>query len=186
MAVHPLYGDSSFDELLHALLVRKRTLSQRMLLPPVNLNKDQSWFAENLGRREPKNVIEPATIDEIDTMEPVAFERWALGRCVSFGWEASRTPRSHDSGADGILVHRPTNAHVIVQCKHKQSTDGVCGLDAIDDVLRARASYANGARLFVLTNAERFSEVARERAEKHGVFLINRHELPAWPSQLLT
>src|SRR5205807_3172615 len=48
MAVHPLYGDSSFDELLDALLTRKRALSARMLLPSVNLKRGQNWFAENL------------------------------------------------------------------------------------------------------------------------------------------
>jgi HJR/Mrr/RecB family endonuclease/superfamily II DNA or RNA helicase len=185
MAVHPLYGDSSFDELLNQLLTRKRTLSQRMLMPPVDLTNDQSWFSENLGVRPATNVVDPPTIDEIDAMEPTAFERWVLRRCVSFGWEASRTPRSHDSGADGLLVHRATNAHVIIQCKHKQRTEGVCGSEAIDDLLRARARYTNGARLFALTNAERFSEAARERAKQHGIMLISRAELAAWPNQLL-
>ena len=54
IAVHPLYGDSSFDELLNALLSRKRKLSERMFLPPVNLENDQNWFAEQLGREPPK------------------------------------------------------------------------------------------------------------------------------------
>jgi HJR/Mrr/RecB family endonuclease len=186
MAVHPLYGGSSFDELLDALLTRKRTLSQRMLLPPVNLKKDQSWFAENLGRTVSDIAIEPADIEEIDVMEPVAFERWALSRCVSIGWEASRTPRSHDGGADGVLVHRLTDARAIVQCKHKQSNEKVCGAEAVNDLLRARASYSSGARLFVLTNAEKFTRAAQEGAEKHGIVLIGRAELPRWPVQLLS
>ena len=99
MAVHPLYGDSSFDELLNELLARKRKLSDRMLVPPVNLRQDQNWFAENLGRRVSEMPIVPADIDEIDVMEPWAFERWALSRCISLGWEASRTPKSHDGVA---------------------------------------------------------------------------------------
>jgi len=185
MAVHPAYESGSFDQLLNELLTRKRNLSERMLMPPVNLKQDEMWFSENLGVGPAKGLPEPPSIDEIDAMEPTAFERWALGRCISFGWEASRTPRSHDSGADGFLVHRFTNAHIIVQCKHKQRTEGVCGSEAIDDLLRARAHYTNGARLFALTNAERFSEPARERAERHGIILIDRAELPAWPKQLL-
>jgi superfamily II DNA or RNA helicase len=59
MAIHPLYGESSFDELLHTLLTRKRSLSQRMLLPPVNLKQDENWFADNLGRTRDQ-AIEPA------------------------------------------------------------------------------------------------------------------------------
>jgi HJR/Mrr/RecB family endonuclease len=186
MAVHPLYGDGSFDELLNALLTRKRKLSERMLLPPVNLKNDQNWFAENLDREAPKNEIEPADIADIDVMEPLAFERWALRRCVNLGWDASGTPKSHDMGADGVLVHRITNACAIVQCKHKQSANDVCGPEAIDELLRARSSYDGSARLFVLSNAEKCSRPAQERAERHGIGLIGRSELPYWPRQLLS
>jgi hypothetical protein len=110
MAVHPLYGDSSFDELLNALLERKRKLSERMLLPPVNLEQDQNWFAQNLGRMAPKVDLPKFELEDIDSLEPIAFERWALGRCISLGWEASGTPGSYDKGADGVLVHRKSSA----------------------------------------------------------------------------
>jgi hypothetical protein len=185
MAVHPLYGEASFDELLNTLLTRKRELSRRMLVPPVNLRQDQNWFSENLSRQTCEVQIERGEIGEIDAMEPRAFESWALGRCISLGWEASRTPRSYDAGADGILVHRTTGARVIIQCKHKQGNHNICGPEAIDDLLRARNAYPAGAQLFVLTNAERFSRSATERAEQHGIFLVSRSELPDWPRQLL-
>jgi HJR/Mrr/RecB family endonuclease len=155
-----------------------------MLMPPVNSKQDQSWFADNLGRKVAEQPATPLDIDEIDVMEPKAFERWALTRCISLGWEASGTPKSYDGGADGVLVHRATGARAIVQCKHKQSDDTPCGPEAIDDLLRARTSYAGIARLFALTNARRFSRSARERAEKHGIELIDRSELPHWPRQL--
>jgi HJR/Mrr/RecB family endonuclease len=170
---------------LNALLTRKRYLSQRMLLPPVNLKQDQNWFAENLGRKVSETVIAAADIDEIDVMEPKAFERWALSRCISLGWEVSQTPASYDGGADGILLHRETGARAIVQCKHKQNDNNACGPEAVDDLLRARASYAGAARLFVLTNAERFSRSAQERAGKYGIVLIGRNELPHWPRHLV-
>ncbi len=185
MAVHPLYGDSSFDELLNALLARKRKLSERMLLPPVNLKNDQNWFADNLNREAPKNEIAPADIEDIDVMEPLAFERWALHRCITLGWEASGTPKSHDGGADGVLVHRVSNACAIVQCKHKQGANDVCGPEAIDELLRARSSYDGSARLFVLSNAGKFARATQERAERYGIGLIGRSELPYWPRQLL-
>ncbi len=185
MAVHPLYGESSFDALLNALLSRKRDLSRRMLLPPVNVKQDQNWFAENLGRKVPEAEITPADIEDIDVMEPVAFERWALGRCISLGWQASKTPRSYDGGADGILVHRASGARAIIQCKHTQDENNACGPEAIDDLLRARTNYAGPAQMFVLSNAERFSRAARERAEKYGIELVSRSELPHWPRQLL-
>ena len=34
LAIHPEYGDQSFDVKLHALLERKRALSRDMLCPP--------------------------------------------------------------------------------------------------------------------------------------------------------
>jgi hypothetical protein len=185
MAVHPLYGDSSFDQLLNALLTRKRKLSERMFLPQVNLKSDQNWFADNLGRTVSGSPIAPADIDEIDLMDPIAFERWALCRCIALGWEASSTPRSYDGGADGVLLHRITNARAIVQCKHKQNDKDLCGPEAIDELLRARANYDPSARLFVLTNAGKFARTTQERADKHGVSLIGRSELPHWPRQLL-
>jgi HJR/Mrr/RecB family endonuclease len=184
IAVHPHYGDGSFDVLLDKMLTEKRNLSIRMLLPPVNLKQDQKWFTENLGR-EPERIVEPADIDELDLMEPRSFENWALGRCVPLGWRVARTPGSHDGGADGLLVHDRTRARVIVQCKHKQHGDRACGAEAVDDLLRARSNFGVDVRLFALTNAAQFSQAAKERAERHGISLIGREELPHWPRHLL-
>jgi superfamily II DNA or RNA helicase len=186
MAIHPGYGDSSFDSLLNSLLTRKRELSTRMLVPPVNAKRDQDWFAENLGRSVPNDILSPFDIEDIDCMEPVTFERWVLSRCVSLGWETSRTPKSHDGGADGVLRHRSSGARVIVQCKHTQGENGVCGPEAVDDLLRARTNYSEDARLFAVTNAGRFSRSTLERAEKYGIELVDRKELSAWPKQLMS
>ncbi|WFU42741.1 SNF2-related protein [Bradyrhizobium sp. CB82] len=185
MAIHPSYGDSSFDALLNALLARKRNLSARMLVPPVNAKRDQDWFTENLARESPEIRLSPVEIDDLDFMEPIAFERWVLSRCISLGWEASRTPKSHDGGADGVLLHRASGARAIVQCKHTQGDNVVCGPEAIDDLLRARTNYSEDARLLAVTNAARFSRSAVERAEKYGIELVGRKELLEWPRQLL-
>lgn len=183
MAIHPLYGESSFDELLHTLLERKRNLSRRMLVPPVDLAADQKWFADNLGC--PRVPIEPIDLADIDVMEPAMFERWVLGRSAMLGWEVAQTPRSHDGGADGLLFHRESGARAIVQCKHKQSIHATCGPDAIDDLLRARNNFGESARLFALTNASQFSRTAQDRAQRYGIRLIARDELRFWPHHLV-
>jgi hypothetical protein len=185
MAVHPGFGESSFDQLLNALLDRKRKLAERMFLPPVNLKRDQSWFAENLGQESFRDRVPPVDIEEIDCMEPTTFERWVLGRCISVGWEASRTPGSYDGGADGVLIHPVSKAIAIVQCKHKRDAGDVCGPAAIDDLLRARTNYHSSARLFVLTNAKRFARTTEERAERYGISLVGRGDLHEWPRQLM-
>jgi HJR/Mrr/RecB family endonuclease len=185
MSVHPAFSDSSFDELLNTLLDTKRNLSKTMLLPPVNLKQDQKWFSEHLAQTDQKYSVLPTPIEEIDVMEPLEFERWALNRCATIGWEAYRTPKSYDAGADGILKHRHSDARVIIQCKHLQNSDRDCGAEAIDDLLRARACYSGVTQLFALTNANGFSSSAIDRAQKHGINLIGRNQLGQWPQQLL-
>jgi HJR/Mrr/RecB family endonuclease len=182
LAVHPLYNDSSFDELLHALLEKKRLLSRRMLVPPADSDADRKWFASQLGRSTP--TLRFDEVAEIDLMDPNAFEEWALRRGVALGWEAYRTPRSYDGGADGLLSHRLSGARAIVQCKHKQDVENACGPEAIENLLRARSNYAGVTRLFALTNAKRFSKTAEERAQNHGIQLVARSGLAQWPQQL--
>jgi HJR/Mrr/RecB family endonuclease len=182
LAVHPLYNDSSFDELWHSLLERKRLLSNRMLVPPVDSEADRQWFANHLGRSSPPKQSDD--VAEVDLMEPTAFEHWALKRCIALGWDAYQTPRSYDGGADGLLSHRSSGARAIVQCKHKQDIEGTCGPEAIENLLRARSNYEGVTRLFALTNARRFSKSAEERALRHGIKLVARDGLTQWPRQL--
>jgi HJR/Mrr/RecB family endonuclease len=120
-----------------------------MLLPPVNLNNDQKWFSDQLNRAGTQTDLSPITLEEIDVMDPLQFERWAISRCASVGWETSRTPKSHDAGADGVLEHRHSDSRIIIQCKHTQEPNRECGAKAVDDLLRARASYSGVTRLFV-------------------------------------
>lgn len=183
MAIHPQYGESSFDGLLNGMLERKRELGRRMLIPPVDLKRDEAWFAENLtsvAAARPK--LEKVNPEDIDRMDPQQFERWVLQRIAAIGYVADRTPRTHDSGADGVLFHRNSGSRIIVQCKHKQDMKSACGDDAVDDLLRARAAYDSAsARLIALTNAQDFTPKARRRATEHGVILVARAELSAWP-----
>jgi HJR/Mrr/RecB family endonuclease len=62
---------------------------------------------------------------------------------------------------------------------------GACGPEAIDELLRARGTYGEINKLFVLTNADRFSRTAHDRAEKYGIRLIDRNQLVHWPQQLI-
>jgi HJR/Mrr/RecB family endonuclease len=177
----------SFDALLNGLLERKRDLGRRMLIPPVDLKRDEAWFAENLTRVEATPPqFEEVDVEEIDRMEPQRFERWALQRMSALGYVADRTPRSYDAGADGLLVHRKSSSRVIVQCKHKRNVAAPCGDDPVDDLLRARTAYGDGpVRLVALTNAIEFTEKARRRANDHVITLVARDELLRWPAVAL-
>lgn len=50
IAVHPDYGESSFDVRLDALLERKRRLSRDMLLPPVEDGDVEALFGQSIAR----------------------------------------------------------------------------------------------------------------------------------------
>lgn len=45
-AIHPLYGNSSFDVILHEMLERKRLLSKTMLIPMVSKYDEETFFSK--------------------------------------------------------------------------------------------------------------------------------------------
>ena len=49
MAVHPVFGEASFDETLNKLLENKRALSHNMLAPPVRENDVDVLFGAAIG-----------------------------------------------------------------------------------------------------------------------------------------
>jgi superfamily II DNA or RNA helicase len=181
MAIHPNFGEGSFDALLDSLLERKRELSRRMLIPPVSREKDQAWFAERLRSGMAKRPASMENMDEIDAMEAQQFERWVLSRLAGDGWEVDKTPITHDAGADGISVHRGRNLRIIVQCKHRQSSNTVCTDDVVDELLRARERYGIEAQLVGVTNAKSFSSAVIARAKLHEINLVSRGNLIEWP-----
>jgi superfamily II DNA or RNA helicase len=181
MAIHPNFGEGSFDALLDNLLDRKREVSQRMLIPPVSAKKDQEWFAEQLRSGRSQRPPPTDNMEEIDTMEPRQFERWVLTSLARDGWEVDQTPITHDGGADGISLHRGRNLRIIVQCKHRQFANTVCADDVVDELLRARERYGIEAKLIAVTNARSFSSAVISRAQLHEISLVSRSNLVEWP-----
>ena len=190
MAVHPDFGEYSFDLKLDALLTGKRAQNAAILAPTKWSNDDvkalfdatthearrQSPRVAGDGRNKPETLDEP----DVDLMEPEQFERWVLEQLRKAGYDAKPTQRSHDGGADGIAVWRGSGARhtLIVQCKHRQP-DAVCDQQAVDDVLRAMERYdvEGPARGMAITNARGFSQAAREKAAENDVLLISRQQL---------
>ena len=122
-------------------------------------------------------------LSSIDAMEPVQFEDWVLRRLKDVGHKVSRTPKSHDHGADGIAYHRISGRTYIIQCKHTQRTTSPD--QAIGDLLRAQASYGlRDPGLVAVTNATGFGRSATAAAKSSGIRLISRTELERWPFML--
>lgn len=181
MAVHPEIGDSSFDVKLNDLLDRKRSLSRDLLMPPVLPGEDETaLFRETVGVASGRQKADDVDLDELDRMTPSQFENWVLRRLQANGYRSQRTPQTGDGGADGIAVHSESGQQVIVQCKHRQGR--YCDAEPIDDLLRARDAYDQAnARLVAITTARSYTAQARERAARHGIELVSRDTLHAFP-----
>lgn len=182
LAVHPGFGERSFDLTLDDLLQSKRALS-RAVLAPSALSKDEisRLYHETLQRhgRGPENPMGGEVgLSAIDQMEPMQFEDWVLYELRRGGYGVEKTPQTHDAGADGIAHPPDGGAARLIQCKHTQ-TGKPCGPEAIHEIISSRTRYDvdTGARAVVVTNAPGFTEGARALAAHEGVVLIDRSQL---------
>ncbi|HKI84153.1 MAG TPA: SNF2-related protein [Candidatus Krumholzibacteria bacterium] len=187
LAVHPEYGDHSFDILLDGLLERRRRLSRTVLAPPAATSEEleqlltettsvSTTAAPHDGPVEGSSI----NVDDLDTMEPLEFERWVLEQLSAAGYQVEKTPRTHDKGCDGIARagHGHESRTLAVQCKHTQTTS-LCGEDAVHEILTAIPYYQlpEETVAVVVTNAGGFSVAAKNLARERNVKLVARDEL---------
>lgn len=176
LAIHPAYPDQSFDRRLHSLLDKKRQLSREMLMPPSSPEDTKELFEQTIGT----DYADTFCVEDIDSMEPIQFEEWVLARLVDKGHKVSRTPKTRDGGADGVVYHRITSRAYIIQCKHTQRSTSPD--DAVADLLRAKDFYRlDNPGLLAVTNAKSFSQGAQNEARLSAIKLICREDLKMWP-----
>lgn len=179
MALHPDYREQSFDRRLHALLERRRQLSRELLMPPTDPNNVKDLFDQTVGATSQTKV----DLDAIDSMEPIEFENWILGRLRDAGHRVSRTPKTRDGGADGLFYHRTSGRPYLIQCKHTQVS--AYADHAVDDLVRAKRAYnLNGSGFVAVTNAKAFGRAAANIAQELGIQLITGNDLEKWPAIL--
>ena len=191
-AIHPEYGNASFDVTLDALLARKRSLSRNMLLPPVGRNDAEGLYEDTIGQGDQigedgqgsgnsAGAPSDLDLDEIDHMEPLQFENWCQAWFGRAGYKVRRTQQSGDGGADLISTNRKVGKCLLVQCKHTQLGQ-LCSADVVGELMRAREAYKEpDARLIAITNAPGFSKKVEKSARDKGVELISRGQLGQWP-----
>jgi len=181
MAVHPDYGEQSYDLRLHSLLERKRSLSRDLLAPTVmSTSETERLFDETVAQTSDYPGRAATTLDDIDCMEPLAFEDWVLAELQKAGFRVHPTPRTGDRGAD-LLAFAPVGSgepNLIVQCKHTETT-AKCSDAAVAAVLEAAQYYQvqEPRQFVVVTNAGGFSDRARHMAVGRSVTLIDRDGL---------
>ena len=184
LAEHPRIRDYSFDLRLDAMLERKRADNRTVLAPTAPEPTDMRDLFNETTRVTDAAATGRETdaggVEDIDILEPKAFERWVLEQLKTAGYRTSLTPETGDSGADGIASWTEgTAAHtLIVQCKHTQS-ERRCGTDAVDEAVRATGRYPteSPAVPMVVTNARGYTRAAVAAAEKTGAILVDRERL---------
>ena len=182
LAIHPTYREGSFDCVLNDLMRRKTSLARAALWPPTDNDFDNGMLVTGVSGAEP---FDPAALDELDWS---GFEDWVVDRAREGGdWEASRTPRSGDGGADALLRHRRRRATAaVVQAKHTTHRDRPIGEAAVRELLRADGRYGvRNPQLVAITNARGFTDGARKLALERDVKLVDRDRLGLWPNHVL-
>lgn len=184
-AIHPQFGDQSFDVRLHELLDRKRSLSREMLLPPVNKEEDTETLFKGTVGSGFSEERRTTSLEDIDAMLPLQFENWTLQKLKESGFSVSKTKKSWDAGADGWAKHTESGIEFLLQCKHSQGSTN-CDVGAVKEVLNAREMYQKPeAKLVVVTNAQGFTDGAKSLAKSEGVRLYERSQLATWPDGLV-
>jgi HJR/Mrr/RecB family endonuclease len=174
LAIHSEFRDQCYDNVLNKLLNEKRHLA-RGIFVPTNINSGS--FKENMefGDEADQRHID---LEEIDRMEPLAFENWVASEARREGLIARLTPTSHDAGADLICENNETGRAAIIQCKHRGRPGDIMDQSPVQDLVRARTQYdSNNPVLMAVTNAERYSAPTIDLAKRQNVELVARDQL---------
>jgi HJR/Mrr/RecB family endonuclease len=186
MARHPDYGDHSFDDRLDDLLTRKREVNRTVLAPAAPAAGDlENLYATTFEAAEEHTDSRavPLDLDQIDLLEPLAFEDWVLRQLADGGYGVRRTPHQ-DVGADGLAFWRSDEQPhtLLIQCKHTQRGEP-CDIGAVQEVLNALPAYVSSIEglpvLLVVTNAAAFTRRAGKLAQERKVTLLSRTDLPS-------
>lgn len=178
-AVHPEYGEASFDRILHTLLEEKRALSREIVVPTQFNEQDFRRFYEQATGQEGQS----AELERVDHMDWRSFERWTAAEIRKNGFDVNETPRTGDGGADLVAVRQQKGKQhaLIVQCKHRALGENRSVDDAaVGEVVHASGRYPQyrSAALIALTNGT-FTLAAETLAREKRVELIDRTRLHA-------
>lgn len=174
IARHSVYLDQSYDIVLNDLLENKRKISKGVFVPAA---LDGNTIAGRLGISGSPGH-RSLTLEEIDQLEPVAFENWLADEEKLGGLEVKTNPISGDGGADLLLCLPGDGRHAIIQCKYRGRSTDLVDQTPVDDVLRTRKRFdIADALLVAVTNADDFNSGVVRRASAEGIQLFARKRL---------
>jgi hypothetical protein len=165
----------SFDEVLDALLDRKKNLADSILFPTEQAEVRPDEIFEDVFRFNSKSKSIKIGIQETDKLNPNLFEAFIAALYTKMNFQVFLTPYTNDKGVDVIALGEDKN--YLIQAKQSK---GSIGINAIQEIFTAKAFYERkfnkSFELQVITNSD-FSRSASDMAEANNVLLQGRNEL---------
>lgn len=180
---------NSFDEKLNELLDYKRRLSENVMFPTGDDARDgQHIFNGCVSKEDEKASSERncyVSISDVDDVIADVFEIIIKDLYSKVdGCRAIKTKRSHDNGADVVVLFDDGKSGLLVQCKHQDNPNSAQGKKGVQEVYAAVNYYKNldeykGIEFgtVVVTNAIGFTSETIKLAKDNDVKLIARDGL---------
>jgi len=174
IAVHPEYGEQSYDVVLNNLLENKRKTSRDVIVSVGFDAKDVAKFHDNIFGRG------SGLDQDLADMDWKSFEEWTMRQLRDAGFIVDRTPSSGDAGADAILrIRNDMSRGAIIQVKHRQKGRvGIVSERDVEDVLRAKQRYSGfrDVACALVTNGS-VEPRGTKVAENRGITIIDHSNI---------
>ncbi len=173
MAVSEFF--KSFDLVLEDLLNRKKTLASNTLYPTERVEVKPDDLFQGAFNIDVSTNYKPYTIEDIDHMQGVFFEKFTAAFYQKLGYNILLTPASNDKGVDVLAFSEQQN--LLIQCKRSNSP---INIKAIQEVVGAKAyyttQYGKSFDLVLFTN-NILNANAIEQAQLNHVIQMTRSEI---------
>jgi hypothetical protein len=186
VARDPLGQFKTFDEKLHEILDRRRSLASEFLAPIPNESALEAELFENVlsqGAASDAQAANPISVEDIRRFTPSLFEALIALLLERSGADILLTPYERDEGIDVIGIKEFEIR--LVQCRHMLSV-AVVTVEAAKEVIEAfngyrarRLNQASKGRALVpalVTNGSALKST-RNYAQEKGLQIIERQEL---------
>ena len=165
----------SFDEILDALLDRKKSLATNTLFPSEQAEVKPDEIFDNIFGFNAESKPIPLTMKQVDKLNPNLFEAYIAALYYKQGFQVYLTPYSNDKGADVVAINQ--DDCFLIQAKQCKSN---IGIEAIQEIYGSKNYYESkfkeNFKLVVITNSD-FSPAAMTLSNANNVFLINRKNM---------
>jgi len=165
----------SFDEILDALLDRKKSLATNTLFPSEQAEVKPDEIFDNIFGFNAESKPIPLTMKQVDKLNPNLFEAYIAALYYKQGFQVYLTPYSNDKGVDVVVLREGEN--YLIQAKQCKAC---VGIDAIQEIYTSKNYYESKFKesfsLMGIANSE-FSQSAIIMSRSNNVILIAREKL---------